>query len=112
MNGQDTVDRPLGAGYVVIAEFEVIPARIREFIALAQGFSDECIESEPGCWQFDVVQLETSPSGILFYEVYDSITAFESHCQSAHLDRFKKAFKKMIVAERPLRQGSRGHTAA
>ena len=114
MNG-DRVDgldsRPLGAGYVVIAEFEVMPARMREFIALAQGFSDECIESEPGCWQFDVVQLETTPGNVLFYEVYDGTSAFEAHCQSTHLVRFRKAFKQMIVAERLIRLGSRSHTA-
>ena len=110
MNG-DRVDgldsRPLGAGYVVIAEFEVMPARMREFIALAQGFSDECIESEPGCWQFDVVQLTTTPNGVLFYEAYDDVAAFEAHCRSPHLAEFRKAFKSMVVGEKPLRQGSR-----
>ena len=99
-------------GHVVIAEFDVKPARLDEFVALAQRFSVDCLESESGCWQFDVVQLETSPAGILFYEVYDGMAAFDAHCQSTHLARFKKSFKKMIVAERPLRRGSRGHTAA
>ncbi|SDI41510.1 putative quinol monooxygenase [Propionivibrio dicarboxylicus] len=111
MNADALECRPLGAGYVVIAEFEVIPDRLCDFIALAQGFADECIESESGCWQFDVVRIESSPSAILFYEVYDGIGAFDEHRQTSHLARFKKAFKKMIVAERPLRLGSRGHSA-
>lgn len=111
MNSHNMARRPLGAGFVVLAEFEVVPKQIDNFIALAQGFSDECIESEPGCWQFDVVQLETSHTDVLFYEVYDGMAAFEAHCQSTHLRRFKAAFQGMIAAERPLRRGSRGHAA-
>ena len=98
-------------GHVVIAEFEVKPARLDEFVALAQRFSVDCLESESGCWQFDVVQLTTTPNGVLFYEAYDDVAAFEAHCRSTHLPRFKDAFKNMIVAERPLRRGSRGHMA-
>ena len=45
------------------------------------------------------------------YEAYDNIDAFEAHCRSTHLPSFKNAFKNMIVAERPLRRGSRGHMA-
>jgi quinol monooxygenase YgiN len=112
MTGQDAAGRPLGAGYVVIAEFEVIPEQLSKFMALAQAFSDECIENEAGCWQFDVVQLETTSFGVLFYEVYDDLSAFDAHCRSEHLTRFKAAFKQLVVAERPLRRGSRGHATA
>jgi len=91
-----------------MAEFTVSPQRLDDFIALAQKFSDECLESEAGCWQFDVVQLETTPRGILFYEAYDDLAAFEAHCRSPHLARFKAAFPQMIIAERPLRRGTRG----
>ena len=99
------------SSHIVIAEFEVRPECFAEFIAIARRFSEECVESEPGCWQFDVVQLETTPGNVLFYEVYDGTSAFEAHCQSTHLVRFRKAFKKLIVAERPIRRGSRSHAA-
>lgn len=112
MSEPKSTSRPLAAGYVVIAEFDVEPAQVEQFIALAQAFSDECIESEPGCWQFDVVQLETSPSAIVFYEVYDDAEAFASHRRSSHLARFRKAFSSLVRAEKPLRTGSRGHTAS
>ena len=99
------------SSHVVIAEFEVKPDCMVDFLALSHRFSVECLESEPGCWQFDVVELSTAPNGVLFYEAYDNIDAFEAHCRSTHLPRFKDAFKNMIVAERPLRRGSRGHMA-
>ena len=95
------------SSHIVIAEFEVRPECFAEFIALARRFSEECVESEPGCWQFDVVELTTTPNGVLFYEAYDDLSAFEAHCRAPHLATFKKAFKDLVVGEKPLRQGSR-----
>ena len=90
---------------IVIAEFEVRPEAFGDFVALARGFAAECLAHESGCRQFDVVQLETTPHGVLFYEAYDDAAAFEAHRQSADLARFKAAFPTLIVAERPLRRG-------
>jgi len=98
--------RPATAGaHVVIAEFDVKGDRQSEFLALALGFADECLASEPGCRQFDVVPLETTRQGVLFYEVYDGKTAFEAHCRSDHVARFKTAFPDLVTGERPLRKG-------
>jgi quinol monooxygenase YgiN len=90
---------------VVIAEFEVKPDSFGDFAALARRFAEDCLRNEPGCRQFDVVQLETTPHGVLFYEAYDDAVAFDAHCRSNHLARFKAAFPPLIVGERPLRQG-------
>lgn len=90
---------------VVIAEFEVKPESLDAFVALARRFAQECLESEPRCLQFDVVRLESTLNGVLFYEAYDDATAFAAHCTSAHLSRFKTAFPNLIVGERPLRKG-------
>lgn len=90
----------------MIAEFEVKAAALDDFVELARGFSRECLESEPGCWQFDVVLLDEPSAGVLFYEAYDDEAAFEMHRRSAHLARFKTAFPPLIVGERPLRRGA------
>ena len=99
------------ASHIVMAEFEVRPECFAEFIALARRFSVECVESEPGCWQFDVVELATTPSGVLFYEAYDDVEAFQAHCRTPHLAAFQSAFKDLVVGEKPLRQGSRASAA-
>jgi quinol monooxygenase YgiN len=98
---------PLTA-YVVIAEFEVLPARLGDFLTLARGFAGECLSQEPGCRQFDVVVLEGTPAGVLFYEAFDDIAAFEAHGRASHLAVFKAAFRSLVVGERALRKGRRG----
>jgi quinol monooxygenase YgiN len=90
---------------VVMAEFEVAPTRFAEFVMLAQAFANECMAKEPGCLQFDVVELETALSAVLFFEAYASKAAFLAHCGSAHLARFQAAFKPLVLRERPLRHG-------
>ena len=108
MGGHSMSQSLFGTGYVVIAEFEVKSSRLGDFLVLANAFSRTCLENEPGCMQFDVVQLDTPPRGVLFYEAYENSAAFDAHCQSTHLARFKLAFPEMIVAEKTLRRGLRG----
>ena len=95
-----------GAACVVIAEFEVRAESFPDFVRLAQSFARDCLEGEAGCRQFDVVLLESTPHGVLFYEAYDDAAAFAAHCGSSHLARFKSAFPPLIVGEHPLRRGT------
>jgi len=90
-------------GHVVIAELEVKPERLGEFIALARSFAAECLTRETGCRQFQVVRLD--PRRVLFFEAYDHVSAFDAHRASDHLARFKAAFQDMVTGEQPLRQG-------
>lgn len=90
---------------VVIAELTAHRGRRSELAALAGSFATECRAKEPGCRQFQVVELETSPDNLLFFEVYDDASAFEAHRASDHLARFKAAFKDLVVSEQPLRLG-------
>jgi hypothetical protein len=49
------------AAFVVIPEFVVKPDRIDAFLALAQDDASHSVTDEPGCRQFDVVQMEGAP---------------------------------------------------
>lgn len=102
---------PAGAAgsHVVIAELEVKPERLGAFVALARSFAAECLAREPGCRQFQVVRLETTPHHVLFFEAYDDAAAFDAHRAAGHLVRFKAAFQDMVTDEQPLRQGRREH---
>ncbi len=95
---------PAGS-HVVIAELAIKPDRLAAFVELACAFAAECLVLEPGCRQFQTVQLDTSPGHVLFFETYDDVAAFDAHRASAHLVRFKAAFQDMVASEQPLRQG-------
>ena len=89
----------------VIAELDVRPERMEAFVALARSFAAECLTREPGCRQFQVVRLETTPHRVLFVEAYDDVAAFDAHRASDHLVRFRAGFQGMVTGEQPLRQG-------
>ena len=90
---------------VVIAELVAGQGQRGDLVVLARSFAAQCLAQEAGCQQFQVVELETSPDHLLFYEVYDDAAAFEAHRASDHLARFKAAFKDLVVSEQPLRLG-------
>lgn len=93
--------------FVVVAEFEVKADCVRDFLALARDDARHSLADEPGCRQFDIVQLDETPARVMFYEVYDDRAAFDAHLQTPHLDRFRAGFPALIVTERPVRFGRR-----
>ncbi len=97
------------AAFVVIPEFVVKPDCLDAFLALARDDACHSLADEPGCRQFDVVQMEGAPHHVLFYEVYDSRAAFDIHLQTPHLARFREGFPALVVEERPVRFARRHH---
>jgi hypothetical protein len=60
------------ATFVVVPEFVVKPDCLDAFLALAKDDASHSVADEPGCRQFDIVQMEGAPCQVLFYEVYDA----------------------------------------
>ncbi len=94
---------------VVIAEFQVKPGKMPDFLAAARDDARHSVADEPGCRQFDVICPEGSDDTVVFYEVYDSRAAFDAHLQTPHLKRFQQAFPPLIVEERPVRFSRRDY---
>ena len=87
-------------------EFVVKPDCIDAFLALAQDDASHSLADEPGCRQFDVVQMEGAPHHVLFYEVYDSRAAFDAHLQTPH-GPVREGFPALAEERvRPLRKPS------
>jgi len=97
------------AAFVVIPEFVVKPDCLDAFLALARDDASHSVADEPGCRQFDVVQIEGAPHHVLFYEVYDSRAAFDAHLRTPHLARFREGFPALVAEERPVRFANRHH---
>ena len=97
------------AAFVVIPGFVVKPDRIDAFLGLARDDAGRSVADEPGCRQFDVVQMEGAPPHVLSYEVHDSRAAFEAHPRTSHQARLREDFPALVPEERPVRFASRHH---
>jgi len=93
------------APFVVIAEFDVEPARLADFLALARDDAAHSVVDEPGCQQFEVTVLEGS-CAVVFFEVYDDRAAFDAHLETPHLARFRDAFPALTRSEPTVRFGA------
>lgn len=93
------------APFVVIAEFDVAPERLEEFLAVARDDATASVRDEPGCRQFDVIVLD-GQGGVLFHEVYDDRAAFDAHLQTPHLARFRAALPALVRGEGRVRFGA------
>ena len=65
--------------FVIIAEFEVKPDKLEQFLELARTDASHSVEREPGCRQFDVTLDREQPNRVLLYEIYDDEAAFDAH---------------------------------
>jgi quinol monooxygenase YgiN len=99
--------QPATDAFIVIAEFEVRPGRMAEFLDAALDDARHSVDDEPGCRQFDVIRPEAAPNAVVFYEVYDSREAFDAHLGTPHLERFRKAFPPLVEIEREVRFAGR-----
>lgn len=95
--------------FVVIAEFQVKPGMMTAFLEAARDDAAHSVADEPGCRQFDVICPQGSDDTVVFYEVYDSRSAFDAHLETPHLARFRNVFPPLIIEERPVRFADRQH---
>ena len=94
--------------FVIIAEFEVKPDRLEQFLELAKTDASQSVAVEPGCHQFDVTLDREQPNRVVLYEVYDDEAAFDAHLRTPHLEAFRTGIDNLVVS-RQLRRLTRVH---
>jgi quinol monooxygenase YgiN len=94
--------------FVIIAEFEVKPDKLEQFLELARTDARHSVEREPGCRQFDVTLDREQPNRVVLYEIYDDEAAFDAHLQTPHLAAFRAGIENLIVS-RQVRRLTRIH---
>lgn len=95
--------------FVVIAEFLVKEGAMDSFLAIAIDDASHSVSDEPGCLQFDVTCAAETPNRVVFYEVYQSRSAFDAHLETPHLARFKAAIPALVETEFPVKFLNRLH---
>ena len=96
------------AAFVIIAEFEIRPDKLEQFLELAKTDASQSVAKEPGCRQFDVTLDREQPNRVVLYEVYDDEAAFDAHLQTPHLEAFRSGIENLVVS-RQVRRLARVH---
>ena len=89
--------------FVIIAEFEVKPDQLEQFLELARTDASHSVEREPGCRQFDVCRDPADPSVFFLYELYDDDAAIQAHLQTPHYLRMNQATAAWVDSKKVLR---------
>jgi quinol monooxygenase YgiN len=81
---------PRSGPFVIVAEFEVKPDKLEQFLELARTDAAHSVEREPGCRQLDVTLDREQPNRVLLYEIYDDEAAFGDASSRGVPRRYRK----------------------
>ncbi len=100
-------------GFVILAEFDLRPGAITEFLRHVGDNAGASVRDEPGCRRFDVLvpEGETTDGAprIVLYEIYDSPAAFDAHLRTPHFRAFDEATKALVSGRSVRRLGLSEH---
>ena len=68
----------------IFVTFNVKPVRLDQFMQASYGDAEASVGNEPGCFRFDILKDQKSPSRVHFYEVYKDQAAVDAHIKYPH----------------------------
>lgn len=83
----------------IVAYLTAKPGMEAEFQKQMTAQAQRCLDNEPGCLQFDVVQDPKNPTRFVMLEVYKDDAAIKAHQESQHFKDFRPVITE-LVAER------------
>ncbi len=81
----------------IIVHFEAKPDQIDAFKREIIAHATRCIEREPGCLQFDVVQDPKNPAHFAVYEVYKDQAAVDAHRATPYMAETGKIIPTLVT---------------
>lgn len=81
---------------VRIAEIEVFPQYLTEYLAFANEVDRLSVECEPGVICLFPMQSAENPTLIRILEIYASEDAYQSHLKTAHFQKYKQGTLHMV----------------
>ena len=83
--------------FVVIVEFTLKPSAARsEGKKLLVENANASLRNEPGCHQFDVVEISDASNLLVLYEIYKDEEAFKFHLNTQHYQDFSLAAAQLF----------------
>ena len=81
---------------VRLAEIEVEPAFLEEYMAFTKEVGETSVKVEPGVLTLFSMQAKEDPCKIYILEIYADQEAYQSHIQTAHFKKYKEGTAKMV----------------
>ena len=81
---------------VRLAEIEVVPEHLEEYMAFAKEVGETSVKVEPGVLTLFSMQTKEEPCKIYILEIYADQEAYQSHIQTTHFKKYKKGTAKMV----------------
>lgn len=85
-----------GERIVRLAEIEVEPEYLEEYMAFAKEVGETSVKVEPGVLTLFSMQTKEDPCKIYILEIYANQEAYQSHIQTAHFKKYKEGTAKMV----------------
>ena len=85
-----------GGSLVRLAEIEVYPQYLTEYLAAAKEIQQKSLAEEPGVLCLFPSQLKEDSTQIRILEIYASQEAYQHHIQTAHFQKYKQGTLHMV----------------
>ncbi len=94
--GENIPLRQYGERIVRLAEIEVVPEFMEEYLAFAKEVGETSVKVEPGVLTLFSMQEKENTYKIHILEIYADKEAYQSHLQTAHFKKYKEGTAKMV----------------
>ena len=81
---------------VRMAEIEVLPQYLEQYLEFAKEVAAQSVEKEPGVISVFPMQTKENPNLIRILEIYSSKKVYDSHIASDHFQKYKTSTPQMI----------------
>ncbi|MBQ5974298.1 MAG: amidohydrolase family protein [Bacteroidales bacterium] len=88
--------RQYGERIVRLAEIEVVPSMLEEYLVYAKEVGETSTRVEPGVLTLFSMQTKEDPCKIYILEIYADHDAYQSHIQTPHFKKYKEGTAKMV----------------
>ena len=94
--GADIPVREYGDRIVRLAEIEVYPDKLDEYLAFAKEVGTVSMSVEPGVIGLFSMQDKANPCKVYILEVYADQEAYQAHLKTAHFKKYKEGTAQMV----------------
>ena len=96
LSGENLPMRQYGEKIVRLAEIEVVPEYLEEYLVYAKEVGETSVKVEPSVLTLFSMQTKENPCKIYILEIYADKEAYQSHLQTAHFKKYKEGTVKMV----------------